>query len=1082
MLQFVCGGAGVGKSLCLYQNIAKDLKSGNPVLLIVPEHQVLESEKAVLAVCHDAPTLQLEVLSFSRLAQRVFRTLGGMTHRDLERGAQLLVMWRTLRELAPLLQEFTAPSLREQGFLERTLDTVSEFQNSCVTAEMLTKLVPRLENDALRKKIADFAQIYSAYEAILTQEYDYAGNALQRAVELLCENAVFENFCIYIDSFVGFTVLEYRLIKELMRHGKKMTVALPLLQNEVFFLQESALTRTHLEKIASKMNCPLAQTIFLSANSTQNSALAYLAEHLWDMDRSAQAFDKDTVPQLYYASGIFEEVEFIAQKICEEVRNGSSYREIVIISRNLTRYEGILESVFQTYQIPFFLSKQIELQKKPFIRWVQNLLTVIANNFRVQDMMSYLRTSYLQLSPEEYNLLERYVTTWNIQGERWLQTEPWCMNPNGYTDTTNEQTQAKLERINALRDRIVAPMRPLYDCLLQRCQVKTAVQTLYQIAQNLEIPSQLQAENAIESNLIWNTWIDALDQLYRVCGEMEMEHPRQFLQMLNLILSQAHLRDIPSYADGVLVADAAEIQASNIKTVYLVGVVADQFPAVMHSASLFSVWERKDMLQSGLELIQSDDLDIARELYYAYRAVSIPQNKLVLSAYRSNSSVPSELFDRVAQIFSLEPVEIDALTSDLQIQKKEPAWQYYCANRHTLSGQALEKIFAQDEAYLTKLEQFKQFQNQTQVNLTEQTTKMLYPADLALTQTRMERFVKCPFAYHCQYTLHLEAAPTGQFKPTDSGTLLHRILELVVQHIQETTGFSANIDDKTVEDLVETEINRYLIACCGNRDSASLRLQNLFRRLQKTAVLLVKDLVKEFSQSLFYPAFFELPMQTKEQDDGAKTLEIDLDDGSKVQIYGYIDRVDLYQKDDTVYIRVVDYKSGTTEHRLDDVRYGLNLQMLLYLFALWKNPPKVLKDRVNATESTDFLPAGVLYFSANTPKIISKVGFLSPEVYENTLKIPRTGMLLDNEDVLHAMEKELEGKFIPITSKTKKGTNSLQDLEHFGQLYQQVCHTVSRIATELKNGVASPTPEFIKNNCSYCSYQDICRKAKKKKY
>ncbi len=1082
MLQFVCGGAGVGKSLYLYQNIAKDLKDGKPVLLIVPEHQVLESEKAVLALCHDAPTLQLEVLSFSRLAQRVFRTLGGMTHRDLERGAQLLVMWRALREVAPFLQEFTAPSLREQGFLERTLDTVSEFQNSCVTAEMLSNLVPRLENDALRKKISDFAQIYSAYEAILTQEYNYAGNALQRASELLCENAVFANFCIYIDSFVGFTVLEYRLIKELLRHAEKMTVALPLLQKDVFFLQESALTRAQLEKIATKINCPMAEPIFLSAPKAQNPALAYLAEHLWEMDQPNQYFDKDDVPQLYFASSMFEEVEFIAQQICEEVRNGSSYREISIVSRNLSRYEGILESMFQTYQIPFFLSKQIELQKKPFVRWVQNLLTVLANNFRVQDMMSYLRASYLQLSPEEYNLLERYVTTWNIQGERWLQTEPWCMNPDGYTDDTNDKTQAKLEQINALRDRVIAPLRPLYECLLQKCQVKTAVQMLYQIAQDLEIPSQLQAENAIESNLIWNTWIDALDQLYRVCGEMELEHPRQFLQMLNLILSQAHLRDIPSYADGVLVADASEIQASDIKTVYLMGVVADQFPAVMHSASLFSVWERKDMLQSGLELIQSDDLDIARELYYAYRAVSMPQNKLVLSAYRSNSSVPSELFDRVSQIFAIEPVEIDALGSNLQIQKKEPAWQYYCANRQTLEGQALEQIFSQDEMYRIKLDQLMHFQNQEQVRLTQQTTKMLYPSDLALTQTRVDLFVKCPFAYHCQYTLRLEAAPTGQFKPTDTGSLLHRILERAMQHIQETTGFSADIDDKAIENLVEAEINRYLIACCGNRDSASLRLQNLFRKLQKTAVLLIKDLVKEFSQSLFYPAFFELPMETKEQDNGAKTLEIDLEDGSKVQIYGKIDRVDLYQKDDTVYIRVVDYKSGTTEHRLDDVRYGLNLQMFLYLFALWKNPPKVLKDRVNATEMTEFLPAGVLYFSANAPKITSKVGFLSPEVYENSLKIPRTGMLLDNEDVLHAMEKELEGKFIPITSKTKKGTNSLQDLEHFGQLYQQVCDTVSRIATELKNGVADPTPEFIKNNCGYCSYQDICRKAKKKKY
>jgi ATP-dependent helicase/nuclease subunit B len=279
--------------------------------------------------------------------------------------------------------------------------------------------------------------------------------------------------------------------------------------------------------------------------------------------------------------------------------------------------------------------------------------------------------------------------------------------------------------------------------------------------------------------------------------------------------------------------------------------------------------------------------------------------------------------------------------------------------------------------------------------------------------------------------------------------------------------------------MVKTEINRYLIACCGNQESASVRLQNLFRRLQRNAILLVQNLVQEFKQSSFYPAFFELPMGTKESENGAKTLEIPLTDGTKAQIYGIIDRVDLYEQDNEVYIRVVDYKTGVTEHRLEDVQYGINLQMFIYLFALWKNPPKVLKDRVKATENTAFLPAGVLYFSAKPPSIRSNVGFLSPEVYQEAMLIPRTGLLLDDDRVLEAMEHGLQNKFIPLDDG-KKGIH-LQNLEEFGVLYRQICDVVSNIATEMKNGVADATPNFHKNNCDYCSYQDICRKAKKSK-
>ncbi len=253
MLQFVLGGAGVGKSQYLYQNIAQDLSQNRKVLLIVPEHQVLESEKALISTCDGIPTLQLEVLSFSRLAQRVFRTLGGMTERDIDRGAQLLVLWRALRELAPFMQEFSNVTLREQGFLERTLDTISEFQNSCITSAQLQEILPKIESEALRAKMSDFAQIYTAFEAILTQEYDYTGNALARATELLYDNAVFGDFCIYIDSFVGFTAQEYQLMKELMRFAAKTMVALPYSEKEAFFLQEAALTKSNIEKTAKKI-------------------------------------------------------------------------------------------------------------------------------------------------------------------------------------------------------------------------------------------------------------------------------------------------------------------------------------------------------------------------------------------------------------------------------------------------------------------------------------------------------------------------------------------------------------------------------------------------------------------------------------------------------------------------------------------------------------------------------------------------------------------------------------------------------------------------------------------------------------
>ncbi len=1081
LLQFILGPSGSGKSQSLYQEIKKDLSNSRKVLLLVPEHQVLESEKSLISVLEQTPTLQLEVLSFSRLAQRIFRTLGSMTQKELDRGAQLLVLWRAMQEVAPFLEEFSAASLQEQGFLERTLDTINEFQNNCIMPQNLQTAILHLQDENLRKKLSDFSKIYSSFDAILAQEYQYTGNDLSRAYDLLSENAVFDDFCVYIDSFVGFTAQEYQLIREVMRHAMKTTVALPLLKEDAFFLQEPKFTKERLEKIANKIGVTMQEPIFLEAQAQKNSALSNLAEHLWDMRECQIVFENEEKPRLLIADNSFEEMELVAQKICEEVRNGREYREIAVVSRNLSRYEGVLESVFSEYQIPFFFSERIELQKKPFVRWIQTLLTLIANHFRLQDMMAYLRSSCLQIEPDQYDLLERYVTTWNIQGEKWLEIEPWTMNPEGYTDNVKDNTKDRLERIHTLRMALITPILPLYQALTSHCTVKNAVKALYDLTQTLEIPAQLKKENVAESNLIWNTWMDAIDQLYRVCGDRTIEHPREFLQMLNLILSQSYLRDIPSYVDGVLIGDAAQIQASDVKSAYLIGVVAEQFPANVSTSSLFSSWERKDMVDNGqLEFLQSDDIDVARELYYAYRAVSLPKERLTLSCYTDNGAVPSELFDRVQQYFALD-IEISSqIEQNAQIQSKQPAWQYYCANRTSLQGRALERIFEEDVVYQTRLEQLKVFRPDDKISLSDQTTAKLFPQDLSLTQSRLEKFVCCPFAFHCQYTLRLKGAASGRFRASDSGTFLHRLLEKVVAQIQALPNGFKGVTEKTVENLVKSEVQQYLIACCGNQESASVRLQNLFRRLQRTAIVLIQNLVQEFSQSEFYPAFFELPMERTEVENGAKTLEIPLPDGTKATLYGIIDRVDLYEKDHQVYIRVVDYKTGSKDHKLEDIRYGLNLQMLIYFFALWKNPPKILKDRVGADNKTQFLPAGVLYFTAKSPKITSNTGFLSPEAYEELLNIPRIGWVLDDPDVLSAMESDLKGNFIPIKTKKKKD-EALKTLEDFGALYRQVCDTVSEIAVQLKKGVADPTPDFIKNECNYCDYQDIGRKAKIKK-
>ncbi len=183
------------------------------------------------------------------------------------------------------------------------------------------------------------------------------------------------------------------------------------------------------------------------------------------------------------------------------------------------------------------------------------------------------------------------------------------------------------------------------------------------------------------------------------------------------------------------------------------------------------------------------------------------------------------------------------------------------------------------------------------------------------------------------------------------------------------------------------------------------------------------------------------------------------------------DRVDGWLHDGRLYLRVLDYKTGRKSFDLSDVWYGRDLQMLMYLFAL--------AERGRARYGYEIVPAGVLYVPARDD-MISADGALTDEELTalRGRARRRSGLVLDEPEVLHAMEHGPELKYLPVTFK--KGVpagDALASAEELGRISRFIDDTLLELAGELQRGSIEADPYYRSaqdNACLWCDYRDAC--------
>ncbi len=1076
MLQFVLGRAGSGKTEYLRRMLAERSRAGEEkLIMLVPEQYSFETEKAMLRLCGTERANAIQVYSFTRLAEAVFRREGGAAGRRLSDGGRRILMSSALMACEDQLEVYLS-SAKSGRMTDLMLTAVNEMKMCGISPEQLSGAARQLGNTGLSKKLSEIALLYGAFEALVEASYLDSRDDLTRLSEALQTSEFFRGCTVAVDSFEGFTAQEMAVLTEILRKAKEVTVALCTDGRDqggtgLFALVER--TRFRLLRAAEENGVAVLPPVeLISAPRFQQENLKLLEAQLFSAEELLPSPDHEGI-EVFEARDTYEEAEFVAASIRRLVREkGWRYRDFSIICRTPEHYYGSLDVALKKRGIPCFVSEPAKVDAEPVMRFTLEAFEAVRSGFSTDSLLEMLKTGVSGFTTEEISDLENYAFLWKINGSDWR--EEFARHPRGFGQKLTEEDSLVLKRLNGLRERLIGPLLRFSAATRDAsgAEISQAVYDLleaYGMEENL--PAYCRAlEEAGETGLaakqlrVWELLMELLDQLHSILGDRKTPRDRYF-HLLKEVVSAEDVSEIPQTVDEVIFGTAEQVRQSSPKAAFLIGCSQGDFPLTPKASGVFSDAERRALI--ALELPLGDPLEqkAIEERYLAYSVACLPSELLTLCWPRTaggEEKEPGELISAVREIFpTLEPLH--ALPDAYFANSEEAAFSRMAARftENTGEAAAFRLLFSENEEYEGRLGALERAAGRRPVEIEDKDlARKVFGKDMFLSPTQIETFHSCPFKYFCRYGIKARERRPAEVDVMQYGTLMHYLFEQVFRENGEL------LSQKSEEELLEWVrrlIMEYARENMGGLELLSSREKYRLDRMARSACKLIRHVEEELAQSRFQPKYFELGLG---EDREYPPLRVETGDGGVVTVGGTIDRADtVVLEDGKEYVRVIDYKTGKKLFRLADVLYGLNMQMLVYLAAL--------------VESGRELPAGILYMPAAEPSVSVERGADEAKIKKEAEKQLRmSGLVLDNNEIIQAMEAGAKGKFIP-ASLNQDGTpgrfSSVLGEEELRQVLEYSKRLIASMGRKLTEGCVEASPAMVnQNSCRFCPYGAVC--------
>lgn len=1057
MLRFILGAPATGKTYYVIDKIKELSANGLKALLIVPEQFTFESERAILSALGDKAALNVTVLSFSRLCDEIGSISGGIAGKVLGDADKVIFMHRALNSVKDSLKLWGRYT-RNVNFSSTMLDAIGEFKINAITPDDLRLAAERVESAALKAKLLDIALIYETYDTLMGERFIDPADRLTKLHNQLETTKYFKDKTVFLDSFKGFTGQQFKIIERIFAQSKDVYVSFtdnPKVLGEYCIYANIRKAAEKIKRIAKAYSTQIADPIILENSYANNKGIIALEKMLSSSEEIS--IETDDKINLVFAGTVFDEAEFAARTVRKLVRTkGYRYRDFVIIARDSEKYEDAVATACKKNGISCFYDKRMPLSDFPLS--VAAASAIEALKFSTENILRFHKTGLGTLSYEEISKLENYTYLWNIDGSIWLNT--WDMDTRGFVadDNVNEKAVEELQYINSLRERAIAPLIDFKASFKgNAANMAAAIVKLFRACNSAEkMANMCEGENVgkipYSSDLLrsaYDIYMDILDSLVISFGDASID-TEYFADALKVAVSKASVGVIPQCLDQVTFGAADRIRPSRPKIAFILGANQGVFPKNVSNNGIFNILERKALIESEINIEDNSVYSSIEEDYLVYCNLCCPSDELFIS-YSSRSLTgekcePSAFIDNIKNnlpfdIFYEPSSELDF---DNLPETADSLYSEVCRRIRTSPSDALtlSNAVSGDERE-EKIGFINTLISEDDKKISPETAQSLYKNNINMSATKLDTLNRCRFSYFCRYGLGAKKLQPADFDVLQRGTIVHFVLERFITVYGK--GIT-ELSDTELDKMTDEFINQYLDSVSGFRSVETARTRFLISRVSRSLKEVVRHLAIELKQSDFEPVACEMKI-------GAKGIPLEFPfEGGKLKINGSIDRVDEYNG----YIRIIDYKTGSKSFKLPDILFGLNLQMLLYLYAV-----------IRGRNLPDDKAAGILYMPSKRDL--------------NGNGMAMNGLLKLDTSLSYAMDKSGEGEFIPKLRLNRDGTPSKLNKtyiepEKFSEIFDYIEKLMIKTGKMILSGdiAVSPLDGREAKACAYCDFASVC--------